>query len=148
MVYQFYANAYKDQIPIGYSGGLPWTGYYICESGTYYPLMGCLYQGNFLDVPQAFYCPSQVDPRWQFATQENVYPPPNPGSTRGRDTRAGRRSSGDRASPMRRCQDVADEEQGDPVGHRGDSSELAGFHECAPSEDQRDVRGSLGAVSG
>jgi prepilin-type N-terminal cleavage/methylation domain-containing protein len=75
-VYQFYANDYKDQIPIGYDGGSPWTGYYICQSGTYYPLMGCLYNGNYLDAPQAFYCPSQIDPRWQFATQENPYPPP------------------------------------------------------------------------
>ncbi|MDB5319732.1 MAG: hypothetical protein JWN40_1363 [Phycisphaerales bacterium] len=85
-VYQFYANDYKDQIPIGYSGGSPWTGYYICQSATYYPLMGCLYQGNYLSAPQAFYCPSQIDPRWQFATAENVYPPPGPP---GQHTRAG-----------------------------------------------------------
>src|SRR2546421_3355378 len=68
-VYQFYANDYKDQIPIGYSSGTPaspWTGYYICQSGTLYPLMGCLYNGKYLDAPQAFYCPSQNDPRWQF----------------------------------------------------------------------------------
>ena len=85
-VYQFYANDYKDQIPIGYDGGSPWTGYYICQSSTYYPLMGCLYNGNYLDAPQAFFCPSQVDPRWQFATQQNVYPPPAGG---GNHTRAG-----------------------------------------------------------
>ena len=85
-VYQFYANDYKDQIPIGYDGGSPWTGYYICQSATYYPLMGCLFQGNYLDAPQAFYCPSQVDPRWQFATQLNPYPPPGPP---GQHTRAG-----------------------------------------------------------
>src|SRR5256885_12758984 len=62
-VYQFYANDYKDQIPIGYVDGSPWTGYYICQSGSTYPLMGCLFQGNYLDAPQAFYCPSQIDPR-------------------------------------------------------------------------------------
>jgi len=77
-VYQFYANDYKDQIPIGYDGGSPWTGYYLCQSGTFYPLMGCLYQGHYLDAPQAFYCPSQDDPRWQFNTAPNVYPPPSP----------------------------------------------------------------------
>jgi prepilin-type N-terminal cleavage/methylation domain-containing protein len=86
MVYQFYANDNKDQIPIGYDGGSPWTGYFICQSGAYYPLMGCLYQGHYLDAPQAFYCPSQNDPRWQYATAENVYPPPAPG---GQHTRAG-----------------------------------------------------------
>jgi prepilin-type N-terminal cleavage/methylation domain-containing protein len=86
MVYQFYANDYKDQIPIGYEGGSPWTGYFICASGKDYPLMGCLFQGKYLDAPQAFYCPSQNDPRWQYATAENVYPPPAPG---GQHTRAG-----------------------------------------------------------
>ena len=85
-VYQFYANDYKDQIPIGYVTGSPWTGYYICQSASTYPLMGCLFQGNYLTSPQAFYCPSQTDPRWQFATRENVYPPPGPP---GQHTRAG-----------------------------------------------------------
>jgi prepilin-type N-terminal cleavage/methylation domain-containing protein len=85
-VYQFYANDYKDQIPIGYDGGSPWTGYYICQSATFYPLMGFLYQGNYLDAPQAFFCPSQDDPRWQFNTPQNVYPPPGPP---GQHTRAG-----------------------------------------------------------
>ena len=85
-VYQFYANDYKDQIPIGYQGNSPWTGYFICQSGTSYPLMGYLYQGGYLNTPQAFFCPSQTDPRWQFATPENVYPPPAPG---GHHTRAG-----------------------------------------------------------
>jgi len=55
-VYQFYANDYKDQIPIGYEGGSPWTGYFICASGKDYPLMGCLFQGKYLDAPQAFRC--------------------------------------------------------------------------------------------
>jgi len=86
MVYQFYANDNKDQIPIGYEGGSPWTGYFICANGKEYPLMGCLFQGKYLDAPQAFYCPSQNDPRWQYATAENVYPPPAPG---GQHTRAG-----------------------------------------------------------
>jgi prepilin-type N-terminal cleavage/methylation domain-containing protein len=86
MVYQLYANDYKDQIPIGYDGGSPWTGYYVCQSSVYYPLMGCLYQGNYLTAPQAFYCPSQNDPRWQFNTPQNPWPPPAGG---GNHTRAG-----------------------------------------------------------
>ena len=85
-VYQFYANDYKDQIPIGYDGGSPWTGYYVCQSSAYYPLMGCLYQGNYLTAPQAFYCPSQDDVRWQYNTQQNPWPPPAGG---GNHTRAG-----------------------------------------------------------
>jgi prepilin-type N-terminal cleavage/methylation domain-containing protein len=85
-VFQIYANENRDQIPIGFSGGQAWTGYFLCANGTSYPLMGCLFQANLLDAPQAFYCPSQNDPRWQFNTPENPFPPPAPA---GAHTRAG-----------------------------------------------------------
>jgi prepilin-type N-terminal cleavage/methylation domain-containing protein len=85
-VYQLYANDYKDQIPIGYDGNSPWTGYYICQSSKWYPLMGYLYQGNYLTSPEAFFCPSQTDPRWQYNTPQNPWPPPAGG---GNHTRAG-----------------------------------------------------------
>lgn len=74
-VYQMYANDNRDQIPIGYRQGQPWTGY-ILSDGTNFPLMGCLFQANMLETPQAFYCPSQVDTRWQYATPDNPWPPP------------------------------------------------------------------------
>jgi prepilin-type N-terminal cleavage/methylation domain-containing protein len=85
-VYQFYANDNQDRIPIGYDANSPWTGYYICQSSKWYPLMGCLFQGNYLTTPQAFYCPSQDDLRWQYNTKENPWPPPAGG---GAHTRAG-----------------------------------------------------------
>src|SRR6188508_2176545 len=50
-MFQFYANDYKDAVPIGYSGGSPWTGYFICQSGTTYPLMGRLFEGGYMNVP-------------------------------------------------------------------------------------------------
>jgi prepilin-type N-terminal cleavage/methylation domain-containing protein len=74
LMYQMYANENKDQIPIGYEDGLPWTGYSLYDR-TYYPLMGCLYQANMLNTPEAFYCPSQIDSRWQYGTPDNPYPP-------------------------------------------------------------------------
>src|SRR5436190_2462794 len=74
MIYQMYANENKDQIPIGYEDGLPWTGYSLYD-GSNYPLMGCLYQSNMLNTPEAFYCPSQTDARWQYGTPDNPYPP-------------------------------------------------------------------------
>src|SRR4051812_16604953 len=40
MVFQMYANENKDQIPIGYSTGQPWTGYFLAENGTTISLMG------------------------------------------------------------------------------------------------------------
>jgi prepilin-type N-terminal cleavage/methylation domain-containing protein len=78
MMYQLYANDNHDQIPLGYDTGEPWTGYFIYDGGSY-PLMGCLYNANLFTTPQAFYCPSQLDARWQVATPENPWPPPTPG---------------------------------------------------------------------
>jgi prepilin-type N-terminal cleavage/methylation domain-containing protein len=85
-VYQFYANDYKDVVPLGYTDGSPWTGYYVCKDGTSFPLMGNLYEGGYLNTPQAFYCPSQTDTRFQFDTDDNVWPPPSPS---GKHVRAG-----------------------------------------------------------
>jgi type II secretory pathway pseudopilin PulG len=79
IVYQMYANDNKDQIPIGYEGTSPWTGYFLCQVGTSYPLMGCLYKADLLTSPETFYCPAQVDPRFQFNTPDNKWPPPTPG---------------------------------------------------------------------
>jgi prepilin-type N-terminal cleavage/methylation domain-containing protein len=79
LVYQMYANENRDQIPLGYDTGEPWTGYFIYD-GTYYPLMGCLLNAGMFNEPPAFYCPSQIDPRWQFATSANPWPPPVPGT--------------------------------------------------------------------
>jgi prepilin-type N-terminal cleavage/methylation domain-containing protein len=80
IVFQMYANDNKDQIPLGYSGGSPWTGYFLCENGSTYPLMGCLYKADLLTSPEAFYCPSQIDARFQFNTPDNKWPPPTPGT--------------------------------------------------------------------
>jgi hypothetical protein len=76
-VYQFYANDYKDAVPLGYVGGSPWTGYFICQGGTGYPVMGRLYEAGYFNTPQAFFCPSQTDPRFQFDTPDNPWPPPS-----------------------------------------------------------------------
>lgn len=78
-VYEMYAADNKDQIPIGYAGGMGWTGYFLCDSGTSYPIMGCLYKGGYLKTPAAFYCPSQVDERFMFNTPQNPWPPPKAG---------------------------------------------------------------------
>jgi hypothetical protein len=74
-----YANENNDQIPIGYDTGEPWTGYFVYD-GTYYPLMGALYNTGMFNEPRAFYCPSQVDDRWLFNTAANPWPPPVPGT--------------------------------------------------------------------
>ena len=85
-IYQIYANQNKDYIPIGYPDGQPWAGYFIWNQ-TNYPLMGCLFATNLLGNGQAFYCPAQLDPRFQWNTPENPWPMPDPVS--GLYTRAG-----------------------------------------------------------
>ncbi len=75
MVYQMYANANRDQVPLGYSYGQAWSGYFLSINGQAFPIMGALYKADMLDTPQAFYCPSQIDERWRFNTSSNPFPP-------------------------------------------------------------------------
>jgi len=70
-----YATDYKGKVPIGYNRD-GWTGYQIyVKSGNYYPLQGHLYLAGYMGTPEAFYCPSQPDERFQFNTADNPWPP-------------------------------------------------------------------------
>lgn len=80
MVLQLYANDYRDQIPIGFQLNVPWSGYVLNNSNRFL-MMGRLYVANLLKAPQAFYCPSQTDARFQFNTPNNPWPPPPTGLT-------------------------------------------------------------------
>jgi len=75
-IVQIYAVDYKDQIPIGYSNGQPWTGYYGCQSWATFPVLGRLWAGGYLKAPQTFYCPSQTDNQFVFNRPNNPWPPP------------------------------------------------------------------------
>ena len=82
-VYLVYATNSAGQIPIGYSNGMPWNGYFLWD-GIDYPLAGRIFKAKLLkDSPRAYYCPSQVDARWQFDTTPNPWPSQtaNPPST-------------------------------------------------------------------
>jgi prepilin-type N-terminal cleavage/methylation domain-containing protein len=78
MFIQMYANENKDRVPVGYNGGQGWNGYTVYEAGNFYTLMGRLLQTGNIQVPEAFYCPAQIDPRWQYNTPENPWPVPAP----------------------------------------------------------------------
>ncbi len=70
-----YATEYKGKIPIGYNND-GWGGYHIyVKSGDYYPVQGHLFLAGYMDSPEAYYCPTQPDPRFQFNTPENPWPP-------------------------------------------------------------------------
>ncbi|MDB5327868.1 MAG: hypothetical protein JWM57_3437, partial [Phycisphaerales bacterium] len=85
---QFYANDFKDQLPIGYVNGQPWTGYYVCKDSGFYPVLGRLWLGNYLkNSVKTFYCPSHVDDQFTFNRRSytgagvldstsNAWPPP------------------------------------------------------------------------
>jgi prepilin-type N-terminal cleavage/methylation domain-containing protein len=77
-VLNLYATENKGRAPIGYAGQKH-AGYMVWQNG--WAVMGTLAEGRYLDAGiKAFYCPSKLDPRWQFNTGENPWPPPAPGN--------------------------------------------------------------------
>jgi len=73
MALQMYANENKDYALVGYRG-LVYTGYYF-RSGGYYTVLGPLIPTGHVPVPQAWYCPVQLDPQFQYDTPENPWRP-------------------------------------------------------------------------
>ncbi|MDB5297757.1 MAG: hypothetical protein JWO31_3740 [Phycisphaerales bacterium] len=80
MALQSYANDNKDKVPVGYWSGQPWNGYALVAPGyKTYTLMGLLVETGYTRAaPQAYYCPSQTDPRFMFDTPENRWLDPIP----------------------------------------------------------------------
>lgn len=76
---EYYSQRYGGVVPLGYGAGQKFRTYTISSNdvpGTY-QLFGLLFRANFMDNgPKAFYCPSQVDPRFRYKTPENTWPPP------------------------------------------------------------------------
>jgi prepilin-type processing-associated H-X9-DG protein len=71
----FYANDNKGKVPIGYNND-GWGGYHIyIKNSNIYPVQGHLYLAGLMSSPEAFFCPSQPDPRFQFNTTDNPWPP-------------------------------------------------------------------------
>jgi prepilin-type N-terminal cleavage/methylation domain-containing protein/prepilin-type processing-associated H-X9-DG protein len=85
--FQFYAQNFGDQIPIGYDGpvGAAQADYYAAYGGAPATnprtLFGLFVDAGLMPNPQVFYCPSESQPQFQFNTPENPWPP-----VAGRDT--------------------------------------------------------------
>ena len=76
-VLHIYAANWNGRAPIGYANGKH-AGYMIHQSGAF-RVMGVLSEQRLFDAGiQGFYCPSKEDPRWQYNTPENPWPPPVP----------------------------------------------------------------------
>jgi type II secretory pathway pseudopilin PulG len=68
-----YANENRGRVPLGYTS-FKHNGYLIWQSGRF-QVLGTLYESGHLATPQAYFCPSKEDSRWQFATPDNPWPP-------------------------------------------------------------------------
>ena len=90
---RMYANDSRDQVPLGYWSGFKQANYLIYygdSGGGHDTHLAPLYRRGYLkESPQAFYCPSDTDPLFQFNSPENPWPPPEPKVSVGRSTRVG-----------------------------------------------------------
>src|SRR2546430_9533722 len=69
--FNMYANQFKDHIPLGQmSDEYQWNYNANFANGTkaFVTHLGVLRDAHLLDGPKAYFCPSEADPQWQFAT--------------------------------------------------------------------------------
>jgi prepilin-type N-terminal cleavage/methylation domain-containing protein/prepilin-type processing-associated H-X9-DG protein len=72
-----YANQFRDHIPIGYiADEFQWnyTANYANSSTAFITQFGLLRDAKLLNNPAGFFCPSESDPQWRYATDENPWP--------------------------------------------------------------------------
>ena len=81
-MYLLYAHDNKRQIPLGTQSNVYQESYWIRLNGRY-PSWGPFFLGGYMKSPQAFYCPSSMDPYYMYNGQSNAYDPAN------KNTRAG-----------------------------------------------------------
>src|SRR5213593_3303744 len=75
--FNMYANQFKGYIPLGQmSDEYQWdyTLNFANSSKTFVTHLGVLRDAHLLDSPRTYFCPSEIDPQWQFATAENPWP--------------------------------------------------------------------------
>lgn len=76
ITFSVYANDHEQAIPIGH-GGAKQFNYAIYHGGVVQKIsqQGLLYEAGLLDEPRFLYCPSEANPRRQFNTPDNRWPP-------------------------------------------------------------------------
>jgi prepilin-type N-terminal cleavage/methylation domain-containing protein/prepilin-type processing-associated H-X9-DG protein len=94
-----YAQANKDQVVIGWRRVPGMGAFKQFNSMVYsanssmgrpeYVLFGRLYVAGLMKGPEAFYCPSENDPKFQFGTSDNPWPPGPDGPDAGKNVQAG-----------------------------------------------------------
>jgi prepilin-type N-terminal cleavage/methylation domain-containing protein/prepilin-type processing-associated H-X9-DG protein len=79
--FQFYAQSFNDQIPIGFDGpDSEQSNFYVRNStnppgSPFSTLFGLLMDANMMNSPQMFYCPSEGLLQYQSNTPQNPWPP-------------------------------------------------------------------------
>ena len=75
--FNLYANAFHDHIPLGHiEDEYQWdyTLNFASSTKAFPTHLGVLRDAHLLDSPKPYFCPSEADPQWQFATVENPWP--------------------------------------------------------------------------
>ena len=72
----FYAMDNEDQVPLGYRGtkqfnSMVWSN----RSGGNFVLFGKLYPVGLMKSPKIFFCPSETNEKFRYATSANPWPP-------------------------------------------------------------------------
>jgi prepilin-type N-terminal cleavage/methylation domain-containing protein len=77
-LFAMYANANRDQIPIGCSGNEMQYNYIIWRTVSGHPSkyqsFGLLHETGLMNDPLAFYCPADVSPFYQWNNESNPWP--------------------------------------------------------------------------
>lgn len=90
--FNMYANQFKDHIPLGQiSDEYQWNynANFANSTKAFVTHLGVLRDAHLLDSPQTYYCPSEADPQWHYATTENPWPFLTAGSPTAHHTRLG-----------------------------------------------------------
>ena len=71
-----YANDNRDQVALGWRGPYKqFNSMVYSATAQEYVLFGRLYLANLMTEPRAFYCGAENDPKYQFNTPDNPWPP-------------------------------------------------------------------------
>jgi prepilin-type N-terminal cleavage/methylation domain-containing protein/prepilin-type processing-associated H-X9-DG protein len=71
----YYANDYRDQIPIGYRRGKQFNSMLWTNTANRFVIFGVLYRGGYMGDGRVYYCPAEANPRFMYNTPENPWPP-------------------------------------------------------------------------
>lgn len=70
-----YASEHDGRAPLGYINTDKYASSILWHRSKFYTLFGRLYLEGIYTDPKPYYCPNELDPRWQYNTSENRWPP-------------------------------------------------------------------------